>query len=230
MARALLLDADPDLAAGLEPDAAERARHAIVVEIEVLEPGPWTPDRSPPPVGSLGVMLLEGMMLRELVVADARSIELLSRGDILRPWQEDATSFSDASWQCLTRVRLATLGPRAAAGICRWPQIASNVIDRALHRSRSLAVYAAIEGMVGLDRRLVLLFWHLAEHWGERKREAIEIPLPLTHEQIGLLVGARRPSVTAALNQLATDGTLERTEGGWILRGDPPAPGPARDM
>ncbi|MDX6713590.1 MAG: family transcriptional regulator, cyclic receptor protein, partial [Baekduia sp.] len=35
------------------------------------------------------------------------------------------------------------------------------------------------------------------------------------------LVGARRPSVTSALGDLARDHLLERTEDGWLLRGDP---------
>jgi hypothetical protein len=40
---------------------------------------------------------------------------------------------------------------------------------------------------------------------------------------IGLLVGARRPSVSAALNALARDGRLVRQDGIWKLRGEAPA-------
>jgi hypothetical protein len=36
------------------------------------------------------------------------------------------------------------------------------------------------------------------------------------------IVAARRPSVSAALSRLRRDGRLERIDGGWILRGDPP--------
>jgi CRP/FNR family transcriptional regulator, cyclic AMP receptor protein len=40
---------------------------------------------------------------------------------------------------------------------------------------------------------------------------------------LGQLVGARRPSVTAALSALERGGRIERRpDGGWILHGDPP--------
>jgi CRP/FNR family transcriptional regulator, cyclic AMP receptor protein len=102
-------------------------------------------------------MIIAGLMIRELSVAGARSLELLSRGDVLRPWQEDSASFCEASWRCLTRLRMAHLGPPAAASICRFPGLTAALVERALRRSRSLAVHAAIESIVGLERRLVLL-------------------------------------------------------------------------
>ena len=43
----------------------------------------------------------------------------------------------------------------------------------------------------------------------------------LTHSALARLVGARRPSVTSALGDLGRDRLLERTEDGWLLRGDP---------
>ena len=223
MRRALLLDAYPELAAGLDPEVAERARREVVVEVEMLEPGPWWPERAQPEAGSLGLMMLDGIMIRELSVAGARSLELLNRGDVLRPWQEDSASFCEASWRCLTRVTIATLGPRAAATICRFPPLASAIVELAMCRSRSLAVHAAIESIVGLERRLILLLWHFAEHWGRRTPAGVEVPIELTHEMLGQLVGARRPSVTAALSGLEREGRIRRRDGGgWILRGDPP--------
>jgi CRP/FNR family cyclic AMP-dependent transcriptional regulator len=38
------------------------------------------------------------------------------------------------------------------------------------------------------------------------------------------MVGARRPSVTTALGQLMARGAIERrSDGAWILRGNPPS-------
>lgn len=222
--RALLLDLDPDLAGRLRPESAERARRSIVVELIHLDPGPWVPDRVRPDGTHLGLMVVDGLIVRELAVAESRSLELLSEGALLRPWQEDSASFSEASWRCLTAVTLASLGPPAAHVICRWPVLVSALIERSLHRSRALAVEAAIESTVGLESRLLLLFWHAAERWGRRGPDGIEVPLDLTHEMIGLLVGARRPSVSAALNSLARDGRLVRGDRAWILRGEPPPP------
>jgi len=64
------------------------------------------------------------------------------------------------------------------------------------------------------------------------------VPLALTHRILGQLVGARRPTVSTALGELAERNELNRrADGSWLLRGDPPtasslgrrpAPAPAR--
>ena len=49
------------------------------------------------------------------------------------------------------------------------------------------------------------------------------IPLALTHRILGQLVGARRPTVSTALSELAErDELVRRADGSWLLRGDPP--------
>ena len=49
------------------------------------------------------------------------------------------------------------------------------------------------------------------------------IPLALTHRILGQLVGARRPTVSTALSELAErDELVRRPDGSWLLRGDPP--------
>jgi hypothetical protein len=49
------------------------------------------------------------------------------------------------------------------------------------------------------------------------------VPLALTHRILGQLVGARRPTVSTALSELAERQELvRRGDGSWLLRGDPP--------
>ena len=55
----------------------------------------------------------------------------------------------------------------------------------------------------------------------QRDLEVASAELGLTHSALARLVGARRPSVTSALGDLGRDRLLERTEDGWLLRGDP---------
>ena len=58
-----------------------------------------------------------------------------------------------------------------------------------------------------------------------REGGEVAVPLRLTHETVGLLVGARRPSVTTALHSLAAQGSLTRVSAErWILHGVAPAP------
>jgi CRP-like cAMP-binding protein len=116
------------------------------------------------------------------------------------------------------------LDRRVSQAVGRWPELVAALAERGLRRSRSLAVHAAIENIRGIDRRLLTLFWHFAERWGERGPDGVRIPLDLTHQMLSELVGARRPSVTTALGLLRREGLLVPVDGGWVLTGEPPVP------
>lgn len=66
--------------------------------------------------------------------------------------------------------------------------------------------------------RLLILFLLLAERWGKVGPDGVRVSLPLTHEVLGMLIGAQRPTVTIALQRLARAGLLsrERTDC-WLL-------------
>jgi CRP-like cAMP-binding protein len=175
----------------------------------------------------LGYLILSGMLVRRIVVDGSRSGELLKRGDVIRPWVEDPVSFCDADWQVVEPARLAVLDRTVAVRLCSRPELNVALLDKQMARTRSLAISAATENVRGLDRRLLVLFWHLAERWGRREDAEVIIPMRLTHETLGLLVGARRPSVTTALRSLSEDGALRRNDDGhWVLQGVPPVPNP----
>jgi CRP/FNR family transcriptional regulator, cyclic AMP receptor protein len=218
-----LLEAERSLATAIAPGERGVAIAELVVETITVPRGPWEAPRVEPDPGHLGYLAVDGLLCRELDVAGARSVELLGRGDLLRPWQEDAASFSEPTWRVLEELRLAELDRHFGEQLGRWPELAAVLLERGLRRSRSLAVSAAIENMVGVERRLLTLFWHLAERSGLREADGIVIPLRLTHQVLSDLVGARRPSVTTALASLARQGQLERKPTGWLLRGTPPA-------
>jgi CRP/FNR family cyclic AMP-dependent transcriptional regulator len=142
-------------------------------------------------------------------------------GDLLRPWQrdpEDAVLPCRVEWQVLEPARMANLDGRFARAVGRWPQISSALVGRALRRARWHGVFAAISHTTRVDRRLVLAFWYFAERWGRVRPDGVVVRLPLTHEQLGALVGARRPSVTTALSRLAASGELQPVgRGEWLL-------------
>jgi len=152
-----------------------------------------------------------------------RSLELLGRGDLFRPWQDDSASFSRQSWTVLEPAALAVLDQSLAAHAREMPQLLETLTDRALRRSRRLAVSAAIANTVGVGERLLLSLWQLTELWGRRVPGGAVLPFRLSHQTLADLVGARRPTVTLALRNLAQRELLRRGESGeWILIGDPP--------
>jgi hypothetical protein len=99
------------------------------------------------------------------------------------------------------------------------------IIDRINERALRLAVTQAISQLNRVDRRLLALFWHLAERWGRMTGDGVALPMTLSHRMLGQLVGARRPTVSTALSELAERRELvRRPDGSWLLRGDPPDP------
>jgi hypothetical protein len=77
-----LLDADPDLGAGLTSERRAEA-DALVVNAEQLGVGAWQVARARAPSGAyLGLLVLDGVISRELIIADTVSVELL--GDVPR--------------------------------------------------------------------------------------------------------------------------------------------------
>ena len=85
-------------------------------------------------------------------------------------------------------------------------------------QAHRLAVQGAICQLARVELRVLALLWHLAERWGRVGREGVVLPVKLTHETLGRFVGARRPSVTLAMGQLADDGLVtRRDDGAWVL-------------
>lgn len=226
--RLRLLDVDPTLGRRLDREQFEIARERLTPSYESLANGDWQPERDEPQAGHLGYLVVEGLLIREVLVAGSRSMELLNFGDLLRPWLEDSASFVDANWRVVSPVRLAILDADTAAIACRWPPLLAAIVDRGLRRSRSLAVSAAVQSLRGVEDRIEVLMWHLAEHWGSLRQDGgVFVPVNLTHETLGVLVGARRPTVSTALSRLADAGSIVQVRGeGWELYGTPPDPAP----
>jgi CRP-like cAMP-binding protein len=110
-----------------------------------------------------------------------------------------------------------------AARIARWPQIGARLGDRMVLRARWLAYHLAICHLVRVEERVHLAFWQLAERWGRVTPSGVVIPIPLTHTIIANVVGARRPSTTTAIGRLTERDLLRRrSDGTWLLRGEPP--------
>lgn len=220
-----VLNADPDLAAALPPEVfAVAARHALA-EVREIPQGEWDPgsayDGAHPLVG---LLIIEGLLTRDMSFAGRMTSELMGAGDLLRPWDQDAAFAPipiDVTWAVLERTRIAVLDRHFAAVVGKWPVLVDAVTGRAVKRSRSLAFQLVISQVTRVDERLLVLMWHLAERWGRVGTDGVRVPLRLTHETLGRLVGARRPSVTTALSGLARRGCVERTPTGWLLHGDP---------
>jgi len=224
--RVRVAEALPEIIEHLEPDQQELARRQLVADLAVLKIGPWTPTVAPGEPGHLGLLVLEGLLSRDVVLDRPLASELVGRGDLLRPRDqdgEDAPIPFEISWTVLHTARVAVLDPTFARVLGQWPSAIEGVVRGASNRAHSLAITLAVSNLRRVDLRLLVLLWHLADRWGRVTPDGVVVPLKLTHEMLARLVGAQRPSVTTALRQLEEEDHLRRTsDRAWLLQGEPP--------
>jgi hypothetical protein len=219
-----LLREDPDLGEQMDPEAREQATELIRVRVFVVPTGPW-----PPPDidhGTMGLMLLDGLMVRTLVLGSVSSSELVGPTDIIRPWEDDlipSVAPGMTNWRVLETARVVLLDARTTALIGRWPELAAAVGGRLMRRTRALAYVMAAQHFVRVEDRLLATLWHLASMWGKVTPRGTVVPFHLTHETLAGIIGARRPSTTIAIQSLTKQGRLMRDEQRrYLLLGEPP--------
>lgn len=219
----LLLE-DPDLAEAVPAPRREEVASACTVREIRLPMGPW-----PGPHGvdadGIGMLVLQGLLIRRAGIEGRFGAELVGRGDLIRPWQEESGMLTlplSTTWVATEPTRLALLDQRFAVLLGRYPTLAGRVLSRAIRRARHLAVNMAIVHQARVDVRLRMLFWLLASRFGRVRGDGVFVPLRLTHAVLAELVAARRPTVTSALSTLARAGQVRAVEDGWLLGGDPP--------
>jgi CRP-like cAMP-binding protein len=224
---AQVLVRDPDLAGGLEGERLRRAERDLVAATVVAFEGSWEPEEIAETVrGGAGLLLLEGLVVRRVGRTGRYGAEVLGPGDLLRPWQhdgEDVTLPFDTTFRVIEPTLFALLDRRFAARAAPYPEVGGALIGRAMQRSRTLVVTMAIAHYPRIDRRLLMLMWHLADRWGRVTPDGIRIPLKLTHQLLADLVASRRPSVTSGLRQLDREGHVSKVGEAWLLHGEPPA-------
>jgi CRP/FNR family transcriptional regulator, cyclic AMP receptor protein len=225
--RVAVLSADQELAERLEGARRARAESLSVARVLRRRAGVWDA-RQDAAHGrdGLGLLIVEGMLVRRVGMAGRYGAELLSAGDVLQPSRHDGEEASlpfEASWRVLSALRLAVLDLAWMARMAPFPEVMAQLAARIMVRSRRVASLLAIAQHHRLEDRLRLFFWELADRYGRVGPDGVRLELPLTHELISHLVGAHRPSVSAALGRLEKAGQVRRRGRGWLLPGAPPA-------
>jgi hypothetical protein len=216
-----LLDHDVDLAESLDARLRLAARPAATAVIFEADPGDVRlSERLAGAALGPGVLLLDGVLAVNVTVGDRVASELVGAGDLLEPDDDDDEMLTCMTeWRGLLPLRFAVLDAAFAERVRPWPQITQALLRRVERRTHSLNVQRAIASQPRLEVRLSLLLWHLASRWGRVEPGGIRLPLPLTHQLLGRLVGAERPSVSHALARLARSGLVVGHGDEWHLQG-----------
>lgn len=212
---------------GWSPGGSKR----LPARVAQLPPGPFDPQRLVEDSrGWLGLLVVDGLALVQVAAGRAPIGWLMGTDDLVRPWEmAEVSLLSSASWQALTPLRLALLDrdfARRAFGIA---SITDALAAKAAQTSHWLFAKSLVTGTSVIEERLLLLFALLGERWGKATAAGVLVAMPLTHQVLATLVGARRPSVSTSLRGLSAAGLLRRTAEGWLLcrtapNGRPPRP------
>ncbi|HEX5857594.1 MAG TPA: Crp/Fnr family transcriptional regulator [Microbacterium sp.] len=215
-----VLDADEQLGRGLEGDRLARARVRLTGRPVALDTGRWDVTSLHGTASlSAGLLLVEGFIARELLMADRASVELLGPGDLLRPWDETESLLPFVvKWNVLSAARAIVLGPAFAAEVREFPEVSLALLSRVHGRAQRLAESQAIAHTSAIRDRLHAMLWHFADRWGRVTTDGVVVPLALSHRMLAEFIGARRPTVSAALAELARENVvIRRQDGTWLL-------------
>jgi CRP-like cAMP-binding protein len=218
-----LVDVDPEVLRFLDEDEKEAAR-IIRLPIRALP-------RSVPDVqaqlaqdGAFGAFVLEGLVAHEIQLADRLGVRLLGPGDLIVSRQAPQPLVLTAvRWVPASPVRLALLRNHMLTALQRWPRLLSGMYLRIGQQLDRFAAQLMLCQLPRVEDRVLGLMWLMAEPWGRVTASGTRLPVDLTHELIGMMIGARRPTVSLALSELADRGAMIRQEGGWLLLERPPA-------
>jgi CRP-like cAMP-binding protein len=142
--------------------------------------------------GTASILVLEGLLVREVVIAETRWAELIGPGDLLELTDVDLGGpFIQVELVCTVTEasRIALLDARFAAMLARWPGVNLSLVERLEQRFLRLSTQATICQLPCVEARLLALLWHLAERWGRIGPNGVILPLSLLHRTLALLVG-----------------------------------------
>lgn len=216
-----LLDYDPELGMTMRAERWAQARRTAQATLVEVPRGAYASEalaggRSP----AYGVLLLDGLANRTVVLDGVVSAQLLGRGDLVRIGGDAAEALIDTAvhWIVLEPLAVALLDEQFLLTVRRWPEIVAGLFARLAAQEERRDVHRALSQLSRVEDRIHALLWLLAERWGHVTPEGVVVQLHLTHELIGQLVGAKRPTVSLALRALEERSSVRRrSDGGWLL-------------
>jgi len=122
-----LLDADRDLARRMGTNASE-ARAAAIAGAVAIPRGRWNPAIAAKRIhGGFGLLVLRGLLMRDLEGSEALGAELLAEGDLLGPddGTEERLLGLEPQWEVLEPARLLVLDHHFAQRIAAFPALGS---------------------------------------------------------------------------------------------------------
>jgi CRP/FNR family cyclic AMP-dependent transcriptional regulator len=217
-----LLEVEPDFGRFLN-EADEEAVGELVVPVVHIPAGDLNVGAVLSSHRAFAMILLDGIVVRRIVVGDSATLRLLGPGDLIgAPSGQSSVLIAGTGWRAAATSRAAILGREVLLAAHRAPRLVAGLQARSTEQSDRVALQLAICQLPRVEDRLLSMLWLLAESWGQVTAHGTALRLRLTHETLGGLVGARRSTVTLAIGQLTEEGAILRVDEGWLLLEPPP--------
>jgi CRP-like cAMP-binding protein len=215
-----LLDALPELLEHLDADEAQTATHCVTAPVVALGPGRCEHgDLIPSGAHPFGALVLSGLLTRHVDIGGSPGLCFLGRGDLIGGLALQESSLpAGEEWTVGVQARLAVLDDRFLLAARRWPRLISGLMRLIQEQHDRLMLHLVIAQQPRVEARVLALFWHLSERFGRVTPDGVVLELAMTHESIGRLIGAQRPTVSLALKELRQRGmVLRRPDRSWLI-------------
>jgi CRP/FNR family transcriptional regulator, cyclic AMP receptor protein len=213
--RVHLLEVDPDLAAFLSPEERQVAGR-LTAPIVVLPPGEFVLDEVLDEE-VFAFAILEGMILSRAAVAGQSALRLLGPGDLITRSGRGGTALLRCTWDAAVESHVALFDDHLLGATKHFPRLVTGLQTRVAEQLERLSAQMVICQMPRVEDRVLAILWLFAETWGRVTASGTTVPLTLTHDTLGELIGARRSTVTLAVTHLVEDGAVIRSDRGWLL-------------
>ena len=209
--RVRLSAVDGELADALGPELAE-----VSVPARRLAVGPWS--GVPQDDAGLGVLLARGLIAHVTSLRGHRSVLMAWGGDVMtRVGHGPAWTAGQMHWEVLEPAIVAHLDAGFVEAICRRPEALAPVMDRIAALNARNVVAVAISQLPRVEDRLLGILLVLAEERGRVAGDGVHVPAFLTHERLGELIGAARPTVSLAFAKLRDRDLVIARDGEWVI-------------
>ena len=216
-----LLELEPELRRLMTPEQCAAAARFLLPVATLENDGDLAAlvDQS----DGFGALVLDGVLRQTVQIGAHQTLRLIGPGELV-PLERELNWMPFARSRVLPadRARLVVLGNAFLVATRRWPWAVACLHDRMLEQSARLTKQIAICQLPRVQDRLIAMLRLLAESWGTVTTAGIRLQLSLSHETLGQLIGARRPTVTLAVKALAEQNCLIREDTGWLIIGEQP--------
>jgi len=222
--RVPLLDAKLELTRNLAPEERAELVDVTLTVVDVSR-GPLEFEEILRRHNAFAATVLDGVLVHALQIGEHSGVQLLGPGDLLVQSNSSPPSWLESvEFRAPGPVRVALLAEEFLAVARRAPHVIPALYECLADQMQRLNGQLVICQLPRVDERVLAILWLLAESWGHVTPGGVRLPMTMTHETLGALVGARRPTVTLALRKLSEQGAIVRQDSGWLLLESPPEP------